>query len=1326
MSGIVIPSNGLDARVRDLGVLVGLLRQSTPGGDLTLNTDWFKNPGSYIKNIPADRDGVLNLLRDFLGSVAEGTPDDREWYALDWNGAPSGVYVVLPLKSDESSRATVGLGLWHPFTDAASPLEITASAYFPLFELPLATPVVVTGAAGYPVRIALDIKDAKNKFKASGVVFDGFEFAGDVYFADAVPAFTLAFLDMQPPSPQSTAQTLKDLQGASVKEWVNNVLGAQQVADWLGTKIPSTGKKIGEVLADLKLLTLNGKTYALGGLSEFEGKTPAEVAEELFGEALAIMASRDNPVVALGDGGIYVVGEPVGDSQTMTDYGLRLQVTDIQVLGAKANSGGGAAGDASGADAPAASPRLALQLGKWLTGEVDKDNWARRADPETEAGAPGVTLLLARVDKSAADQFSFRPKLSLVSLGLDFDGGKDKPLVDVSGFKLGGFEPRFSLALDFADLNVIPWGASLRFDNLGMPLGAGVPGGGASDNPVAQNLLSSGSGDSGGGGGGQTGEGAGADKEAINPTFSAAVAKMFDPANSTSVNFQLYAPDDTPADKVWIPVQRAFGPLQCQRLGVGWPQPNDDLLLSLLFDGGVKLGGLEVDLLGLSVGIPLDAPGALDQYELGLDGLNISFTGGPVEISGGLLKEHVTVGGQDVVEYNGEALIKAATWTIAALGSWASFEGHPSLFVFAFLNAPIGGPAFFFVTGLSAGFGYNRSLTLPAPDAVQDFPFVAGLTDPSKIGGADAGPREALAALGTLVQPAQGVNWIAAGVQFTSFELINSNALVVVEFGEHFEIALLGLSRIRLPQSGPVTYAYVELGLEVIIDPSDGLFSATAMITPNSYVIDPACHLTGGFAFFIWFGDNPHAGDFVLTVGGYHPLFKKPDHYPDEPRLGFNWQVSDQVTIKGGAYFALTPSCVMGGGDLDVQFHSGDLAAWFTAHADFLIQWHPFQFVASVGVSVGVSYRVRLLFVTTTIKVELGADLELWGPPTGGRVHIHLWIVSFTVSFGPEQGAGGGYLGWDDFRQLLPQDDKPKQQQVRQTTPPSRAAFALSDAAREEAVATADAPPPTLLGNVCKINVNDGLLPRQNQPDRWLVRSDHFEFTVSTAFPLTRLDLDGTTKTQLAPPTLDPAGANPPACARADGYYVGVRGMGIACVDSVLTLGVTDVSEQTPLKLDLDKDWFWELKTQAVPEALWGQPVPVGDAPKPEANTLPGRLVGIGKVAPRINVPTGPDAIPLANLSYDEVNEGDENYLPFPRPAETNAPRPSATSLQTIADTIALAAPPGKPAANRAAIHAALAAFGYGAGTDGDMSALAASVDLNYPAPPMLGSPFGG
>ena len=49
--------------------------------------------------------------------------------------------------------------------------------------------------------------------------------------------------------------------------------------------------------------------------------------------------------------------------------------------------------------------------------------------------------------------------------------------------------------------------------------------------------------------------------------------------------------------------------------------------------------------------------------------------------------------------------------------------------------------------------------------------------------------------------------------------------------------------------------------------------------------------LTGGFAFALWW-KGPLAGQFVLTMGGYHPDFHR-DGYPDVPRLGLVWRISD-------------------------------------------------------------------------------------------------------------------------------------------------------------------------------------------------------------------------------------------------------------------------------------------------------------------------------------------------------------------------------------------------------------------------------------------------
>ena len=1282
-------SSDLPSEVVSLGLLIGLLNEDN-NSNITVNTDWFSNPVTQLEDAETRLNNLVALVSSVLGPAGDNPPPvftDAEWYAIPNPNTGGGTVFHLVMAKSADVSGQIGLGVMHSI--GIGNLTITAYAYLPVFTYGASGAQFVADNSSYPCQIGLNATSSGG-FQVDGVTFDAMNLDAQIYFSSTLPTINLTFENLQgagsTPSTYTTLQSILD--SIEAQEWIGEVI--VQGSYWLNLYVGDSTVTVGQILVKANFLTVDDQGNYHLSLTNLQGTGPAQIALNFVFSILDALASLDVPLISLPGGGIYVTNvEQAGGGSTT--YGLRMML-DIPLTSGTDENG---------------KPATAVDfcLGTWLTGETDADNWLQRSAGTSPTPNPGLSVLF--LNRATDNSLSFAPSFALTSVGFNINGGAGSPLFNVDGYTLNGTDLRVYLNPGTALANPSQWqyGFAIRLDDVGFPLAAKFGSGGASGNPVAENLLSSGSNSNGGN------QGAGADKAPVNPPFSAAIAWRSDSTNSPKFNFQLFGPDENPADQVWITVQRAFGPLQCQRLGVGWPQPNNNLLLSFLFDGDVALAGLEVDLKGLSIGIPLASPGQISSYELGLDGLDITFAEGPVEISGGLLKAHVKVDGQDKTEYNGEALIKAATWSISAVGSWATLNGHPSLFIFAFLNATIGGPAFFFITGLSAGFGYNRSLTLPSQDQVQTFPLVAGLTDPSQIGGANAGPGQALQALQDWVQPAQGVYWIAAGVQFTSFELINSNALVVVEFGKHFEIAILGLSRIRLPQAGPVTYAYVELGLEVIIDPSDGLFSATAVITPNSYVIDPACHLTGGFAFFVWFGANTHAGDFVLTIGGYHPSFNKPQWYPDEPRLGFNWQVSDQLSIKGGAYFALTPSCVMGGGSLSMQFHSGNLTAWFDAYADFLIQWKPFYYLIDIGVNIGVSYRLHLLFTTVTIKIEVGADLTVWGPPTGGVVHVHLWCVSFTVSFGPSYGQGNDYMDFNSFKSLLPQDNQ------QSNAPQPRAAMMLMAEAAEDT-------PSLPQGNVIKLIINRGQFPQIAQDGRWLVRSDEFIFTVETAFPLTELDLAGPNNSlkKLVPPQLAVKDTNAPACARAtDGYYVGVRPMGINCTNSTLTLTVTD--EQNVVQ-DLNSDWLWTETTRAVPEALWGKAIPQTDTPTPSANTLPGRLVGLSSIAPRIYQPQGPDAIPISNLSYDPINPTDEDYLPFPQPSVTNQPQISNTSLETIATTINQDGTAGSPASNRAAIFTALSDFGYNAGANDDMSVLAQNVNLNYPAAPMLGSPI--
>lgn len=464
----------------------------------------------------------------------------------------------------------------------------------------------------------------------------------------------------------------------------------------------------------------------------------------------------------------------------------------------------------------------------------------------------------------------------------------------------------------------------------------------------------------------------------------------------------------------WFNVQRTIGPLTLRRAGLRYANG----ALGLALDASLSAGGLEVTLLGLAISSPLSS----FRPVLSLDGLGIEFSRPPLAIGGGFARIIPPQGGASW-EYGGGGVVSVPEFQLAALGAFADLGGQPSMFVFARLNAELGGPPAFFVTGIAAGFGYNSALRIPAQDQVVAFPLVSGAAG----AGGLAGGSDPLAALAVLtggtqpwVSPAHGQVWVAAGVSFTSFDLVQSQALLVAEFGADLIFALIGLSTARFPRTGTQVYAQAQLELEVVLDVGAGSFAATALLAPDSYLLDPACALTGGFAFCFWFGPNPHAGDFVLTLGGYSPYFAAPAWYPAEPRVGFTWHVSSTTVVTGTAYFALTPAAIMAGGELAVNFHDGNLSAWLTAHADMIAWWEPFHFRAGVGVSIGASYTFDFLGTSKTITVELGADVDLWGPPTGGTATVHFWILSCTVSFGAGPTDDPGKLEWPGFKALLP------------------------------------------------------------------------------------------------------------------------------------------------------------------------------------------------------------------------------------------------------------------------------------------------------------------
>lgn len=464
----------------------------------------------------------------------------------------------------------------------------------------------------------------------------------------------------------------------------------------------------------------------------------------------------------------------------------------------------------------------------------------------------------------------------------------------------------------------------------------------------------------------------------------------------------------------WFNLQKSFGPVYFDKVGVQY----QDATLSFLINAALSAAGLTLSLEGLTVGSPLNR----FSPQFNLHGLGIDYQNDAVEIGGAFLRTHVKkTDGTEYDEYDGTVIMKTEQFSLSAIGSYAELNGHPSLFVYAVLNYPIGGPAFFFVTGLAAGFGYNRLLIIPAIEDVAEFPLVAEAVTHA---GGQINLETELTKLQQYIPPSIGDVFLAVGIKFTSFKMIDSFALLTFSFGSRFEMNLLGLSTLIVPTpvegESATPLAEAQMALKATFIPDEGFLGVSAQLTSASYVLSRDCHLTGGYAFYSWFLGE-HEGDFVQTLGGYHPSFNVPAHYPKVPRLGFNWRIDDHISITGGMYYALTTSTFMAGGFLQAVWEDGDLSAWFNIGADFLISWKPYHYDARIYVDMGVSYTFNF-FGRHTISVDIGADLHVWGPEFAGNAHIHLWIVSFDVSFGGSTPALQP-IDWQTFRtSFLPQN----------------------------------------------------------------------------------------------------------------------------------------------------------------------------------------------------------------------------------------------------------------------------------------------------------------
>lgn len=519
------------------------------------------------------------------------------------------------------------------------------------------------------------------------------------------------------------------------------------------------------------------------------------------------------------------------------------------------------------------------------------------------------------------------------------------------------------------------------------------------------------------------------------------------------------------------PYEKKIGPITIRNLGLKYSL-GEHPSLSLLLDASVLLGPIGVGLLGFKLTFVFDKGSDLftniPAPQPSIDGLAASFDRSPVILAG--MFKHVDT------TYQGAATLSFKLYLFQAAGFYGKVKSPSgkefmSTFVYFILNGPLATLEFAEIRGVTGGFGYNSFLQFPTVTNVLDFPLIK-TPEPSD-------PKSALESLmgvDAWFFPKGNAFWLAAGLTVLAFEILDIKAVIAVEWDPKVKIGLFGVATADMPAGTEKKFAHVQLGLIAVLDFDAGTFKVEGQLTPSSYVLDPKCHLTGGFALYTWFGGGPSAGDFVFTIGGYHRSYKPPAQYPKPPRLAISWAYASSISIRGEAYFAITPKVCMGGGRLNASLTLGALYAFFDAYADFLINYKPFHFTADGGLSVGVQFTLDLWICTVHINIEISATLYLEGPPIAGQVHVNFWVFGFDINFGEKQTANTGPLSLPQFIEQVLQTDLAKGQ---------------------------DPPPPIVF------SCNQGLIPASDKDAKskpnngpWNVRGAVFQFTVGCKFAI--------------------------------------------------------------------------------------------------------------------------------------------------------------------------------------------------------------------------------
>ena len=129
----------------------------------------------------------------------------------------------------------------------------------------------------------------------------------------------------------------------------------------------------------------------------------------------------------------------------------------------------------------------------------------------------------------------------------------------------------------------------------------------------------------------------------------------------------------TADDTKWVKIQKNFGPIHIERVGLKYKEENKEEKLFIFLDGGLTAAGFTVSLQGLGVDTPLTK---FDPH-FHLSGIGLDYKGGGVKLGGAFLQQEMQDPdtGESYTAYAGQAVLKTEQLSLSAIGSFFKIPG---------------------------------------------------------------------------------------------------------------------------------------------------------------------------------------------------------------------------------------------------------------------------------------------------------------------------------------------------------------------------------------------------------------------------------------------------------------------------------------------------------------------------------------------------------------------------------------------------------------------------------------------------------------------------